>query len=235
MFILRRRWQLAICVGLVIGVSAFFLLRKSTNSRRAADPPNETAVAVPPKILLEEVENVPPTAASTQLPTPVVPKNTDPQLIVDRSHSFEESLRLRERLRVRALPQWEDDRGTHYPFLISQPSESELQEMRALANSTFEDFGPAEQQQINEARNAILKQWTDFQNSFRYVDILVPKKDNANLQVVQSDIAGEESLKKISKSNPNMVIPTGGKMEMLTITNSGVGWRYSHLLHTSAE
>lgn len=224
------------CILLTIGALVFLLTRRSTTPQQSTDPPIKAVIgSLPPKILLAEVQNDPPLADSTQVPTPIATTNTDPQLIVDRSDSFEESLRLRERLRVRALPQWQDAGGTHYPFLISTPSESELQEMRALANSAFEDFGVAEQQKVDEARNAILKQWTDFKDKLRYVDIIVPPNDKANLQVVQCDIASEDKLKKISKSNPNMIVPTGRNMEMLTIINSEAGWRYSHLLHTSAE
>jgi len=62
--------------------------------------------------------------------------------------------------------------------------------MRALAQSEFEDFGVAEQKKINAERNAILKQWTDFKDNLRFVDIIVPPIDTASLRVIQTDIEG---------------------------------------------
>jgi hypothetical protein len=236
MDILRRRWPLALCGVLAILAIAVLLTRQGTTPQQFASQASPAVRTSPPVI-----PGAVPTEASTspndntQLPETAAEKSTDPQLTVERVRSFEESLRIRERLRVRALPQWEDAGGAHYPFIIIPPSESELQEMRALAQSEFEDFGDAEQQKINAERNAILKQWTDFKDNLRFVDIIVPPIDTASLRVIQTDIEGEEKLKSFSESNPNKVIALGRNMEILTIINSEVGWRYSHLLHTVAE
>lgn len=238
MFSLRLRWQLVGCIVLALGIVVFLLTRKNTTPQQVSHLPNKGVFVPGP---LESTLDTSPSdtkpvpSDSIQPPASDVDKRADPQLVVERVKSFEESLRLRERLRVRALPQWEDTVGTHYPHLISPPTDTEMQEMRALANSAFEDFGAAEQQEMNEARTKLLEEWADFKDNLRYVDIMVPKNDNTSVQVIISDIANEQKLNRISESNPNIILATGRHMEMRTIDNSSVGWRYSHLLHTSPE